>query len=55
MLPDSADETKVANDTLAYIKITSVKPVSRVQHNSITVSDYCILRHRLVCVLGGVG
>lgn len=28
VLPDSADEALVSGDSLAYIKITSVKPVS---------------------------
>lgn len=33
MLPDSADEALVSDDSLAYIKITSVKPVSYWLHN----------------------
>lgn len=34
VLPDSADEALVSDDSLAYIKITSVKPVSVIIHYS---------------------
>lgn len=48
MLPDSADETQVADETLAYIKITSVKPVSVSPAVSTTTEcrTRCLLRSR---------